>query len=100
MKLIYLTIVSVIFFTYVGYSLTILLLAQFIRRPLRVAAIEPRVTYLITAYNEEKNLRAKLEQVLSLDYPHDKLEIIVASDGSTDRTDDVAREFVQRNVRL
>lgn len=100
MKFIYWAIVAVIFYTYVGYSLTILLLAQFIRRPIRTAAIEPRVTYLITAYNEEKNLRAKLEQVLSLDYPHDKLEIIVASDGSTDRTDDIAREFVNRNVRL
>lgn len=92
--------VAVIFYAYAGYSLTILLLGQFVRRPIQRAEIEPRVTYLITAYNEEKNIQAKLEQVLSLDYPHDRLEIIVASDGSTDRTDDIVRRFANRGVRL
>lgn len=87
-------------YTYVGYSLTIYLLSLFVLRPLRRAPMEPHVTYLITAYNEEKNIRGKLEQVLSLDYPRDKLEIIVASDGSTDRTDDIVREFAARRVRL
>ena len=47
-----------------------------------------------------EKLGAKIEQVLSLDYPHDKLEIIVASDGSTDRTDDVARQYTGSGVRL
>jgi len=92
--------VAAIGYTYAGYSLSIFLLAQLVRRPLRRAPIEPRVTYLITAYNEEKNIQTKLEQVLSLDYPHDKLEIIVASDGSTDRTDDLVRQFAHRQVRL
>jgi cellulose synthase/poly-beta-1,6-N-acetylglucosamine synthase-like glycosyltransferase len=93
-------ILAAILYTYVGYSLSVLLLAQFVRRPLERVAIEPRVTYLITAYNEEKNIGAKLDQVLSLDYPRDKLEIIVASDGSVDRTDDIVRQFADRNVRL
>lgn len=100
MEIGYWMIAATVFYAYFGYSLIIVVLAQFIRRPVRSAEIEPRVTYLITAYNEEKNLRAKIEQVLSLDYPRDKLEIIVASDGSTDRTDDIAREFSDRNVRL
>ena len=93
-------VVAIVLYTYAGYSLTILLLAQFVRRPLHRAAIEPEVTYLITAYNEEKNIGAKLEQVLSLDYPHDKLEIIVASDGSTDRTDEIVGKFALRRVKL
>jgi cellulose synthase/poly-beta-1,6-N-acetylglucosamine synthase-like glycosyltransferase len=92
--------VAVVLYAYVGYSLTILLLARFIHHAIRRAPIEPRVTYLITAYNEEKNVRAKLEQVLSLDYPHDRLEVIVASDASTDGTDDVVRQFADRGVRL
>jgi cellulose synthase/poly-beta-1,6-N-acetylglucosamine synthase-like glycosyltransferase len=92
--------VAVIFYTYVGYSLTILLLAQFVRRSIQRAIIQPRVTYLITAYNEEKNIGAKLEQVLSLDYPRDRLEIIVASDGSTDGTDDNVRRFAVHGVKL
>ena len=100
MSAVFWTMVAVIVYTYVGYSLTILLLAQLIRRPVHRAAIVPQVTYLITAYNEAKNIRAKLEQVLSLDYPKDKLEIIVASDGSTDSTDDIVRTFADRRVKL
>lgn len=92
--------VSLIVFTYVGYSLVILLLSRVLRNPVRRAPFEPKVTYLITAYNEEKNIVAKLEQTLSLDYPRDKLEIIVASDGSTDRTDEIVEGFADRGVRL
>jgi len=99
-SIIFWTMAAAIVYTYLGYSLTILLLAQLIRRPVRQAPMEPRVAYLITAYNEEKNIRAKLEQVLSLDYPHDKLEIIVASDGSTDGTDGIVRQFADRGVKL
>jgi len=87
-------------FAYAGYSLSIVLIGLFVRRKLARADIEPSITFLITAYNEEKNLAAKLEGTLALDYPKDKLEIIVASDGSTDRTDDVARSFAHRGVRL
>jgi len=62
--------------------------------------MEPNVTVLITAYNEEKNIVAKLENTLSLDYPKEKLEIIVASDASEDRTDQIVREFSDRGVIL
>jgi cellulose synthase/poly-beta-1,6-N-acetylglucosamine synthase-like glycosyltransferase len=94
------TMGAAIFYAYVGYSLTILVLARFIDHPVRRAPIEPSLTYLITAYNEEKSIRAKLDQVLSLDYPNDKLEIIVASDGSTDGTDSIVRQFGARGVKL
>lgn len=99
-ELIFWGAVCCIAFAYAGYSLSILLIAVFVRRPLRRAPIEPNVTFLITAYNEERNLAAKIEQTLSLDYPREKLEIIVASDGSTDRTDEIARSFADRGVRL
>ncbi len=92
--------VSLIVFTYAGYSLVILVLSRLVHNPVRRSHIEPRVTYLITAYNEEKNIAAKLEQVLTLDYPADRLEIIVASDGSTDRTDQVVKGFSDRGVKL
>lgn len=87
-------------FAYVGYSLSIVVIGLFARRKLKRADITPTVTFLITAYNEEKNLAAKIEGTLALDYPKDKLEIIIASDGSTDRTDEIARSFADRNVRL
>lgn len=94
------TAVVLIAYTYVGYSLVIFVLSLFWRNPVRRADHEPHVTYLITAYNEERNIAAKLEQTLSLDYPHDRLEIIVASDGSTDRTDEIVRGYAGRGVRL
>lgn len=60
----------------------------------------PDVSLIIAAYNEEAVLRAKLENALSLDYPADKLDIVVVSDASTDGTDAIAAEFAERGVRL
>ena len=99
-ELIFWIAVCCIVFAYVGYSLSIFLIALVVRRPLKKAPIEPPVTFLITAYNEERNLAAKIEQTLSLDYPPEKLEIVIASDGSTDKTDTVARSYADRGVRL
>lgn len=91
---------AVILYAYAGYMLVILVLSRFIHNPVRRASIEPMVTYLITAYNEEMNIGTKLEQVFTLDYPRDKFEILVASDGSTDRTDEIVQSFSDRGVRL
>jgi len=89
-----------IFYTYIGYPLLIFLLSFFINNPVRKYDIEPTVSLLIAAYNEEKHIREKIENSLSLDYPKEKLEIIVVSDGSTDKTDDIVREYKNRNVIL
>jgi cellulose synthase/poly-beta-1,6-N-acetylglucosamine synthase-like glycosyltransferase len=91
---------ATVIYTYVGYAVIIPVLALFSSGDVDKNDIEPRVTYLITAYNEEKNIRRKLEGVLALDYPKDRLEVMVASDGSTDRTDDIVREFRDRGVVL
>jgi cellulose synthase/poly-beta-1,6-N-acetylglucosamine synthase-like glycosyltransferase len=61
---------------------------------------ETTVSVIITAYNEERDLAAKLENTLALDYPSELLEIIVASDCSSDRTDDIVKAFAPRGVRL
>jgi cellulose synthase/poly-beta-1,6-N-acetylglucosamine synthase-like glycosyltransferase len=55
---------------------------------------------IIAAYNEEKVLREKLENCLALDYPADRLEIVVASDGSTDGTSKIAKSYSDRGVIL
>lgn len=89
-----------IFYTYIGYSLFVLMLARFFKNEVKRDGIQPRVTFLITAYNEEKNIAQKLQNTLSSDYPGDRLEILVASDGSTDGTDRIVREFAGRGVRL
>jgi glycosyltransferase involved in cell wall biosynthesis len=93
--------VSVIAYVYLGYPLLMWLLAQCKRyRPSPNPCDWPTVSLIVAAYNEERVLAAKLANSLSLDYPPDRLEILVASDGSTDRTDAIVREFEGRGIRL
>ena len=86
-------------YIYGGYPLLVWLLAKiFGREPIRRAGIPP-VSLLIPAYNEEAHIEAKLRNSLALDYPKDRLEIVVASDGSTDRTNAIVERFRSRGVR-
>ena len=87
-------------YVYAGYPLLVYLYSRWRPENIHRADIEPQVTVLITAFNEEFAIREKLENTLQLDYPADKLEILVASDGSTDRTDEIVREFETRGVKL
>jgi cellulose synthase/poly-beta-1,6-N-acetylglucosamine synthase-like glycosyltransferase len=92
--------VAALGYTYAGYPLLLMLLSHLRPRAVRRAVWTPTVSIIITAYNEERDLAAKLENTLALDYPQEQLEVIVASDCSTDRTDDIARAFAARGVRL
>jgi cellulose synthase/poly-beta-1,6-N-acetylglucosamine synthase-like glycosyltransferase len=60
----------------------------------------PSVSVLISVYNEEKHIVSRIENLLALDYPHDKLEILIGSDGSTDRTNELVRSFPDAHVKL
>jgi cellulose synthase/poly-beta-1,6-N-acetylglucosamine synthase-like glycosyltransferase len=91
---------AALFYTYAGYPLLLAVVSTLRPKRVRRDKFEPTVTIIITAYNEEPALAAKLENTLALDYPRQLLEIIVASDCSTDRTDDIVREFSARGVRL
>ena len=92
--------VAALAYAYVGYPLLLWLMSLWRARAVKAAPCEPLVSVIITAYNEERDLRGKLENTLTLDYPQDKLEVIVASDCSTDATDDIAREFAPQGVIL
>jgi cellulose synthase/poly-beta-1,6-N-acetylglucosamine synthase-like glycosyltransferase len=91
---------AALFYTYFGYPLLVWFVSSIRPLSIKKSEIEPTVTILITAYNEEKVLRQKIENTLELDYPKEKLEILVASDGSTDATDKIAREFSDSGVKL
>ena len=82
-----------------GYPL---LLAVLARRDHEVRRrFEPRtVSVLLTVYNGEKWIRDKLRSILSLDYPRELMQVIAISDGSTDGTDDIVREFKEQGVEL
>ncbi len=73
-------------YTYVGYGLLVLAVGRLRPRPVRRQAIRPKVTVLVIAYNEGARIGRKIENLLALDYPRELLEIIIASDGSTDTT--------------
>lgn len=87
-------------YSYIGYAVVLVLLSRLRGRPVKAQDFTPTISFIITAYNEERDLAAKLRNTLALDYPKDKLEIIVASDCSSDRTDEIARSFANEGVRL
>lgn len=101
MFLIFCISLAVIFYTYIGYGLLLILLTLFKQNHFVVDEnFTPKVSLIITAFNEEKDIEHKIEESLALNYPKDKLEIIIASDASTDRTDEIVRTFADSGLRL
>ena len=97
---IFITSVVVLIYTYIGYPALVYLLSLLFGRDVRTANVTPRVSIIIAARNEEHDIAAKLENTLVLEYPNDRLEVIVASDCSTDQTDAIVRSFADRGVIL
>ena len=84
-------------FTYAGYPLCAYIRARFWPVAIRKASIFPTVTVLLAAHNEQKNLPAKLASLAALEYPPELIEIIVVSDGSTDETNGILRNWKASN---
>lgn len=81
-------------YVFVGYPLLLRLLAVAgFGRSVAVAAVEPRVTLIVSAYNERQVIAAKLDNCRALDYPAGLIEVIVVSDASSDGTDEVVRSY-------
>jgi cellulose synthase/poly-beta-1,6-N-acetylglucosamine synthase-like glycosyltransferase len=89
-----------LFYVYAGYPLLLALIGLCVRRPRPDAGYTPRISVLIAAYNEEEAIERKIRQTLALEYPHEKLEVLVLSDCSTDRTDEIVKTFPDSRVRL
>src|SRR5947209_1563812 len=92
--------IAVMVYVYAGYPALVFVLAHLRPRPVRAAPHLPTVSFIIAAYNEEAAIAGKLENTLALDYPSDRLEVIVASDGSTDRTEEIVETRAAERVRL
>lgn len=88
------------FFAYFGYPFSLFVLTKFRRKEVRKQEFFPEVSFIITAFNEEKRISAKLENTLKLVYPQEKLEVIVASDGSTDRTEEIVMDYSGQGIAL
>jgi cellulose synthase/poly-beta-1,6-N-acetylglucosamine synthase-like glycosyltransferase len=91
---------AVCIYIYFGYPALLWIVERFHARPVRTADIHPLVTFIIPAYNEQKNIAAKIENTLALDYPAERIEVLIASNGSTDRTNEIVRGYSDPRVRL
>lgn len=87
-------------YSYALYPAMVYIWAKLVPRRWDTLPIAPKVSMIISVYNEEAVISEKLRNALELDYPEDKLEIIVSSDGSTDRTHELVQGFDDPRIRL
>lgn len=89
-KLIFWISFGLIIYIYIGYFCLIWIISRFYPRPVYNDVTDlPKISIIIAAYNEEKVIAEKIQNCLSLNYPPDRLEILIGSDGSTDKTNDI-----------
>jgi len=93
-------IAASVFFVYAGYPILLALAGLVLDRRVARADHVPTLTLIIAAYNEQRCIAERLENALASDYPAEALEIIVASDGSTDATNAIVESYARRGVRL
>lgn len=91
---------SLLLYVYALYPLLARFLARYLAKPVHPGAELLSVTVIVTVYNEERGIRAKLDNLMALDYPAHLTEIIVASDASTDATEELVRSCGCNRVRL
>lgn len=93
---------ALVLYVYAGYPALIWMASRmFGRPPLPMSSNDsPMVSVIIAAHNEEDVIHARVANLLALDYPADRLEILIASDGSTDHTCDIVRSFRSSAIRL
>ncbi|MCK5581115.1 MAG: glycosyltransferase family 2 protein [Candidatus Omnitrophica bacterium] len=92
--------VGLIFYCYLGYPVCLWLVAKVRGKEVRKRDALLSVSVVLSVWNEEDVIAEKIRNLLSLDYPLEKMEILIASDGSTDRTDEIVRGVPDERVRL
>ena len=92
--------IAFLVYAYGGFVLLVGAVGLWQRRSVRKLPITPSVSVIIAAYNEEKVIGERLENALAFDYPRDRLQILVASDGSTDRTEEIVAGYASQGVLL
>lgn len=91
--------IFLILYCYLGYPFILVILGIIFGEEIEKREITPPVSLLIPVYNEEKVIQKKIENSLDLDYPKDKLEIIIASE-SNDKTNEIVKEYENRGIKL
>lgn len=92
---------ALVAYAYAGYPLLVWAWGRLAPRPVRRApCADARIAVIVVAHNEESRIRAKIETLLAQDHPAPRLDIVIATDGSTDGTPDIVRAYADRGVRL
>jgi cellulose synthase/poly-beta-1,6-N-acetylglucosamine synthase-like glycosyltransferase len=84
--------------THVLYPAVVSAVARVAQRRVRKGDVEPTVTIVVAAYNEETVISRRIQNLLELDYPRDKLDLVVSSDSSNDRTEEIALQYPEVTV--
>jgi len=99
-KVLFWTSLGALAWTQVAYPLAAAMLARLRSRPVRKSDVLPRVSVIVAAHNEQDVIERRLDNLLALDYPPELLEIVVASDASTDQTDQIVARVAERESRV
>ena len=100
-EIIFFSSIFFVFYAYFGYPLSLHLITWFKQHKVSSGIYYiPYTSIIIAAHNEEKAIKDKIENTLSLIYPRNKLQIIIASDGSTDNTDIIVNSYIEKGVEL
>jgi len=100
LKLLFWGSASALAWAHVAYPAAAVLAARVRTRPVRKGGAQPRVSVIVAAHDEEGVIERRVENLLGLDYPPDRLEVLVASDGSADRTDEIVEAIAARDPRV
>ncbi len=100
MEIIFWACLVVLLYTYFGYPLCMMFLSLFAKKTGNREFVLPSLSLIIPVYNEEKVIEKKIKNSLTLNYPNDKLEIIVASDCSTDNTRAIVEKYYDKGVKF
>jgi cellulose synthase/poly-beta-1,6-N-acetylglucosamine synthase-like glycosyltransferase len=100
MAIVFWCLAAVIAYTYAGYPLVVLAAGTILRREIRKGNARPSLSVVVAAYDEADGIEARIRNLLASAYPSDRLEVVVASDGSTDDTVRLASRFAPDRVRV
>ncbi len=98
-KIVFWISIFIIFWAMLGYPISLKVMEKILKKKknFKDKNYKPTVTLMIVAHNEEKVILDKLKNSISLNYPKEKLQILVASDNSTDQTNEIVKDFIKQN---